>query len=451
MADATLMEKIVSLAKRRGFVFPGSEIYGGLAGTYDYGPLGSVLKKNIESLWLNRFVFTRDDMFLLDSSIIMPEPVWKSSGHLEGFADPMVECTKCKQRFRADQIDRPGVCPDCGGALGEEKTFNLLFPVTMGAASGGSTTGYLRGEIAQGMFVNFKNVLDSVHPKLPFGIAQSGKAFRNEIAPRNFLFRVREFDLMEFEYFIKESQWEELFEYWRKEMHAWMEDIGINKDAIHELEVAPEDRAHYSKRTIDFEFDFPFGRSELYGLAYRTDYDLSRHAESSGTDLSYIDETTGERIIPHVIEPTFGLGRTVLAVLTSAYREDELGGPSSAEATEGKEKRVYLALAPKIAPIKAMVSPLLKNKPELVLKAREVRAELKKIHSAIAWDDNGNIGKRYRRQDEIGTPFCVTIDFDTLGEKPELKDTVTLRYRDTGEQERLTIPEVIERIRSTIE
>ena len=435
------MEKIVSLCKRRGFVFPASEIYGGFAGVWDYGQLGSILKRNIENLWLNRFVYSRGDMFLLDSSIIMPETVWQASGHLEGFADPMVECMKCKHRFRVDKLEDKTKCPDCGGAFGEEKMFNLLFPVSMGAAAGGATTGYLRGEIAQGMFVNFKNVLDSAHPRLPFGIAQSGKAFRNEIAPRNFLFRVREFDLMEFEYFIREKEWEEQFEYWRKEMHAWISDVGIDASAVHEIDIAPEDRAHYSKRTIDFYFDFPFGRDELYGLAYRTDYDLSRHTEKSGVDLSYLDEETGERFIPHVIEPTFGLGRTVLAVLASAYRED----------TMSEEMRTYLALAPKIAPVKAMVSPLLKNKPELVVKAREVRAELRKVHPAIAWDDNGNIGKRYRRQDEIGTPFCVTIDFDTLGEKPELKDTVTLRHRDTGEQERLTVPEVADRIRSAIQ
>ena len=441
MADPSLMEKIVSLCKRRGFVFPASEIYGGFAGVWDYGQLGSILKRNIENLWLNRFVYSRGDMFLLDSSIIMPETVWQASGHLEGFADPMVECMKCKHRFRVDKLEDKTKCPDCGGAFGEEKMFNLLFPVSMGAAAGGATTGYLRGEIAQGMFVNFKNVLDSAHPRLPFGIAQSGKAFRNEIAPRNFLFRVREFDLMEFEYFIREKEWEEQFEYWRKEMHAWISDVGIDASAVHEIDIAPEDRAHYSKRTIDFYFDFPFGRDELYGLAYRTDYDLSRHTEKSGVDLSYLDEETGERFIPHVIEPTFGLGRTVLAVLASAYRED----------TMSEEMRTYLALAPKIAPVKAMVSPLLKNKPELVVKAREVRAQLQKVHPAIAWDDNGNIGKRYRRQDEIGTPFCITIDFDTLGETPALKDTVTLRHRDTGSQERLTISEVAARVRSAIE
>jgi len=426
------LETLVSLAKRRGFVYPGSEIYGGLAGTFDYGPMGVALKKNIERLWWNRFVVGREDMYGLDSSVIMPEAVWKASGHLEGFTDPMVECEKCKHRFRADHLGDAQKCPDCGGKLGAVRQFNLLFPVEMGAAAGGTTTGYLRGEIAQGMFVNFKNVVDSFHPKLPFGIAQSGKAFRNEIAPREFLFRVREFDLMEFEYFIRPENWEEIFEYWRKEMWAWIEEVGIRKEGVHELEVSEEDRAHYSKRTIDFEFDFPFGRKELYGLAYRTDYDLSRHAEFSKENLTYMDEETKEKFVPHVIEPTFGLGRTFLAVLASAYTEDELGG----------ETRTYLKFPVEVAPVRVAVFPLLKNKPELVAKAREVFASLKKEFGAVMFDDNGNIGKRYRRQDEIGTPFCVTIDFDTLGETPELKDTVTLRNRDTGEQERVALADL---------
>ena len=369
----------------------------------------------------------------------MPESVWKASGHLDGFTDPMVECKKCHHRFRADQVANKEKCQDCGGGLGEEKTFNLLFPVEMGSTEGDTNRAYLRGELAQGMFVNFKNVLDTMHPKLPFGIAQIGKAFRNEIAPRDFLFRVREFDLMEFEYFIAETEWQEQFERWRKEMWDWIDLVGIPRESVHELEVSENDRAHYSKRTIDFEFDYPFGRKELYGLAYRTDYDLTKHMEHSGVDVRYTNEE-GTRFVPHVIEPTFGLGRTVLAILTSAYKEDQMGD----------ETRTYLALSPKVAPVKAMVSPLLKNKPELVEKAREVRAELKKVHPAIAWDDNGNIGKRYRRQDEIGTPFCITIDFDTLGETPELKDTVTLRHRDSGEQERLTVPEAAERIRAAI-
>jgi glycyl-tRNA synthetase len=429
------LDDLVALCKRRGFIYPGSEIYGGLAGTYDYGPLGTALKKNIEAAWWRRFVRNREDMYGLDTAIIMPEAVWKASGHLEGFTDPMVVCASCKGRFRADHLENKEVCPSCGkkGTLGEAEQFNLLFPVEMGASKGGTTTGYLRGEIAQGMFVNFKNVVDSFHPKLPFGLAQSGKAFRNEIAPREFLFRVREFDLMEFEYFIRPENWEELFEYWRKEMWAWMEEIGLKKEDVHELEVGPEDRAHYSKRTIDFEYDFPFGRKELYGLAYRTDYDLSRHAESSKESLSYQDEETGEKFTPHVIEPTFGLGRTVLAVLAASYDEDELGG----------EKRVVLRLPKALAPYRAAVSPLLKNKPELVAKAREVFESLKKAGIAVAYDDNGNIGKRYRRQDEIGTPSCIVIDFDTLGENPEHKDTVTVRDRDTGDQERVLIADLV--------
>jgi len=430
-----LMEKIVSLAKRRGFIYQSSEIYGGLAGTYDYGPIGVSLKRNIERLWWKRFVESREDMYVLDTAVIMPEAVWKASGHLEGFTDPMVACSNCKSRFRADHLEDKNKCPSCGktGTLGEAEQFNLLFPVERGAAKGGTTTGYLRGEIAQGMFVNFKNVIDSFHPKLPFGIAQSGKAFRNEIAPREFLFRVREFDLMEFEYFIRPEDWEERFEYWRKEMWAWIEEIGITKENVHELEVGADDRAHYSKRTIDFEFDYPFGRKELYGLAYRTDYDLSRHAEASKENLAYLDEETKQRFVPHVIEPTFGLGRTVLAVLVSAYAEDELGG----------ETRTYLKLPAAIAPYRAMVSPLLKNKPELVAKAKGVFDVLKKEFGNIAWDDNGNIGKRYRRQDEIGTPSCITIDFDTLE-----NDTVTVRDRDTGEQKRIAIAELASMLRA---
>lgn len=429
MSDVS-MEKIVSLCKRRGFIFQGSEIYGGLAGTWDYGPMGVALKRNIERVWWRRFVESRDDMFGLDSSIIMPEAVWQTSGHLEGFADPMVECTKCKKRFRADHVEG-GVCPECGGKLGEPKMFNLLFPVDMGSTANGSR-GYLRGEIAQGMFVNFKNVIDTMHPRIPFGIAQSGKAFRNEIAPRDFIFRVREFDLMEFEYFVRPEEWETSFEMWRKEMWDWMDAIGINKDMVHELEIAPEDRAHYSKRTIDFEFDFPFGRKELYGLAYRTDYDLSRHSEGSGIDLQITDEQN-LKFTPHVIEPTFGLGRTILAILVSAYTEDGLG----------ENGRVYLKLDKKIAPVRAAVFPLLKNKPELVTKAREVYEMLKKEIPNIMWDDNGNVGKRYRRQDEIGTPHTITIDFDTLGESgDDKKDTVTVRDRDTGEQERVAIEDL---------
>jgi len=411
MNDQNLMEKIVSLAKRRGFVFPGSEIYGGLAGTFDYGPMGVVLKENVERLWLSMFRDDRDDMYGVDAAILMNPKVWEASGHVKTFADPMTD----------------------------GKMFNTMFKTSVGAGEEVSTV-FLRPETAGGIFMNYKNVVDSIHPKLPFGIAQIGKAFRNEIAPRDFIFRLRELSQMEVEYFVSPSEWEQAFEEWRSMMHLFATAIGLPQDAVHELEVGDGDRAHYSKRTIDFEFDYPFGRKELWGLAYRTDFDLSAHEKGSGTSLAYLDEETKEKFIPHVIEPSLGVDRTILAILASAYREDELGG----------EVRTYLALAPKIAPVKAMVSPLLKNKPELVAKAREVRAELKKIHPAIAWDDNGNIGKRYRRQDEVGTPFCVTIDFDTLGENPELKDTVTLRHRDTGVQERLTIAGAAARIREAI-
>ncbi|HVB20197.1 MAG TPA: glycine--tRNA ligase [Candidatus Paceibacterota bacterium] len=438
MNDQNLMEKIVSLAKRRGFVFPGSEIYGGLAGTFDYGPMGVLLKENIERLWLRMFRDDRDDVYSVDAAILMNPKIWEASGHVSGFSDPLVECEKCKKRFRADHLDDTKKCPECGGMLGGVRQFNMMFKTHAGATEDESATVYLRPETAGGIFTNYKSVVDSLHPKLPFGIAQLGKAFRNEIAPRDFIFRLRELSQMEVEYFVPPASWEQAFEEWRKMMHLFAEALGLPQDKVHELEVPAEDRAHYSKRTIDFEFDYPFGRKELWGLAYRTDFDLAAHAKASGTELSYLDEATKEKFIPHVIEPSMGVDRTILAVLTSAYREDELGG----------EMRTYLALAPRIAPIKAMVSPLLKNKPELVAAAMEVRAELKKVHPAIAWDDNGNIGKRYRRQDEIGTPFCVTVDFDTLGETPNLKDTVTLRHRDTGNQERLTVKEATDRIRS---
>ncbi|HUY05297.1 MAG TPA: glycine--tRNA ligase [Candidatus Paceibacterota bacterium] len=440
MNDQNLMEKIVSLAKRRGFVFPGSEIYGGLAGTFDYGPHGVVLKENVERLWLSLFRDGRDDMYGVDAAILMNPKVWEASGHVAGFSDPLVECEKCKKRFRADHLDDVAICPECGGKLGTARQFNMMFKTHAGAMEDESATVYLRPETAGGIFMNYKNVIDSVHPKLPFGIAQIGKAFRNEIAPRDFIFRLRELSQMEVEYFVAPSAWEQAFEEWRAMMHRFAEAIGLPSGMVHELEVGDGDRAHYSKRTIDFEFDYPFGRKELWGLAYRTDFDLSAHEKGSGASLAYLDEESKEKFIPHVIEPSLGVDRTLLAILASAYREDDMGG----------EMRTYLALSPKVAPVKAMVSPLLKNKPELVAKARGVRELLKKVHPAIAWDDNGNIGKRYRRQDEIGTPFCITIDFDTLGEHPELADTVTLRHRDTGEQERLTIADAADRIRQAI-
>jgi glycyl-tRNA synthetase len=455
------LEQIVSLCKRRGFIFAGSEIYGGLAGTFDYGPLGLALKKNIEALWWRMFVDSRDDMYGIDSAILMNSKVWETSGHVGGFNDPLVVDLKTNKRYRADTlledagVDPLGMTPEemgaaltekgikspDGNALSDVQQFNMMFKTSVGSVEGGETPVYLRPETAQGMFVNFKNIIDSYHPKLPFGIAQIGKSFRNEIAPREFLFRVRELEIMEFEYFLEEKIWEEQFAYWMDRMREWFVALGfdLNED-LKEVEVPAEDRAHYSKRTSDFYFKYPGGFKEIGGLAYRTDFDLQNHMRESGEELRYLDPETNERVNPHVLEPTFGLGRHVLAVLAKAYDVDGLGG----------EERTVLRLPANLAPIKAMVSPLLKNKPELVEKAKEIRKELQKVHPAIAWDDNGNIGKRYRRQDEIGTPFCITIDFDTLGETPELKDTVTLRHRDTGEQERLTVAEVAEKIRTAI-
>ncbi len=427
------LEHIISLAKRRGFIFPGSEIYGGLSGTWDWGPLGVALKNNIRNLWWNRFVSGREDMFGVDTAILMNQRVWQATGHTANFSDPLIECGKCKRRFRADHLDPEATknrteCPECGGKLGEPKQFNMMFKTHVGGSEDDSSVSYLRPETAQGMFVNFKNVVDSLHPKLPFGLAQVGKAFRNEIAPRDFLFRSREFEQMEIEYFVHEKDWQKHFEYWRGEMHAWMKDLGLDAK-VHELEIAPDDLAHYSKKTIDFEYDFPFGRKELYGLAYRTDFDLKNHAVSSGLDLSYFDEEAKERFVPHVIEPSFGLDRTVVAVLCESYAEDNLG----------EETRIFLKLPAAVAPVRVAVFPLLKNKPALVEKAREVHAMLKKVIPNVIYDDSGTIGKRYRRQDEIGTPHCVTIDFDTI----EKDNTVTLRDRDTGAQERVKIEELL--------
>ena len=425
-----LMEKIVSLCKRRGFIFSGSEIYGGLAGTYDWGHFGVALKNNIKQSWWKKFVDGRRDMYGMDAAILMRQEVWQATGHVANFADPMVECEKCKEKYRADQINDKNKCEKCGGKLNETKSFNLMFQTRVGASEDSSAISYLRPETAQGIFVNFKNTIDAFHPKLPFGMAQIGKAFRNEITPRDFVFRVREIEQMEIEYFVRAEDWEKYFEYWKGEMLEWMEEMGINMNKVHELEVPDGDRAHYSKRTIDFYFDFPFGKNELFGLAYRTDFDLKNHK------LDYIDEEKGEKIIPHVIEPSFGLDRAFLALMLSAYREDEKDG----------EVRTYLKLKPSMAPVVCAVSPLLKNKPELVEYANtKVFAPLKTEFGRVIWDDNGNIGKRYRRQDEIGTPFCIVVDFDTLTD-----DSVTVRDRDTGEQKRIKVTDLGQYIKEKI-
>ncbi len=444
------MENIISLCKRRGFVYQGSEIYGGLAGTWDYGPLGVTLKNNIKNLWWEMFVDRREDVYGVDAAILMNSNVWRASGHVDSFSDPLVEDVKTKKRYRADHIleevgiDITGMSveemseklqsekiksPD-GNEFGSAQSFKMMFETRIGATDDKEDVVYLRPETAGGIFVNFKNVVDSFHPQLPFGIAQIGKAFRNEIAPRDFIFRAREFEQMEIEFFVRPENWEGEFESWREDINMFAKEVGIDPEKTHEREIPEEDRAHYSKRTIDFEFDFPFGRSELYGLAYRGEYDLTKHTEGSGQSLQYVDSNSGEKIIPHVIEPSLGVDRTILAVLSSAYSEDELGG----------EKRVFLKFSPKIAPVKVAVFPLLKNKPELVEKARDLYEEIRKEIPQTMFDTNGNVGKRYRRQDEIGTPFCVTVDFDTL----ETDDSVTLRDRDTGEQERVKIGEVLE-------
>jgi glycyl-tRNA synthetase len=436
------LEDIVSLCKRRGFIYQGSEIYGGLAGTWDYGPLGTLLKRNIINEWLKFFVDGWSDMYQIDSAIIMNPKVWQASGHVDTFTDPMVECSNCHARLRADHILEDAIdfdesqlkdakCPVCGktGTLGKPRQFNLMFKTNVGPIESDENAAYLRPETAQGMFTNYKNILDSFYPDIPFGIAQVGKAFRNEISPRDFLFRVREFEIMEFEYFIHESQWEEKFEKWRKDMHSWFKQLGLPEDKIKEIKVPEADRAHYSKRTIDFHYEFPsLGFDEIGGLAYRTDFDLKNHQEKSGKNMEYRPKDGGEPFVPHVIEPTFGVDRNLLAVLCNAYTEDEVEG----------EKRVYLKLPVNLAPVKVAVFPLLKNKPELVAKAKEIHKMLRKqVQGEVMWDDNGNIGKRYRRQDEIGTPYCVTIDFQTLED-----DTVTLRHRDSTDQTRQKISEL---------
>jgi len=419
------MEKILSLCKQRGFIFAGSEIYGGLQNSWDYGPMGVELKNNIKQLWWNHFVRKREDMEGLDAALIMNPKVWEASGHVSEFNDPLVECKKCHERFRADHLDSDK-CPSCSGELGESQQFNMMFRTHLGPVAGSDNVVYLRPETAQAIFVDFKNVLQTSRQVLPFGIAQIGKAFRNEITPGNFIFRTREFEQMEIEYFIKppknEKEWQDYFEKWIKNINEWIDLIGVDKNKVHEVEIDKSDLAHYSKRTVDFEFDFPFGRQELYGLAYRTDFDLKNHEQHSGQNTKYREQDTGEEFWPHVIEPSMGVDRTVLAILCSAYSEDG--------------ERVVLKLDPKIAPYKAAVFPLMRNKPELVEKAREVYVSLKNKFN-IAWDDRGNIGKRYYSQDQLGTPKCVTIDFDTLED-----DTVTVRDRDSAKQERVKIQDL---------
>ena len=441
------MEAMISLAKRRGFIYQGSEVYGGLSGTWDYGPLGVTLKRNIMNVWWRSFVESRDDMYGVDAAILMNQKVWQASGHVDTFVDPLCEDTVNKRRYRTDHIlkdngidadgltmqqmddaiESNGIKSPDGNPLSKSRTFNMMFTTHVGATTDEKSVTYLRPETAQGIFTNYKNVVDNFYPDLPFGIAQQGKAFRNEISPRDFVFRSREFEQMEVEYFVHPEKWEEAFADMLSNTYEFLDEIGLKRKHIHELEVPAEDRAHYSKKTIDIEYDYPIGKEELMGIAYRTDFDLGNIQRVSGRSMEYTIKGTNEKFIPHVIEPSFGVERALMAVLTEAYTEDEVNG----------EKRVYLKLPEAIAPVKFAVSPLLKNKPELVAKAREVYQILKKKHGAVMWDDNGNIGKRYRRQDEIGTPNCVVIDFDTLED-----NAVTIRHRDTTEQTRVAISEL---------
>lgn len=436
------LEDIVSLCKRRGFVFPGSDIYGGMAGTWDYGPLGLSIKKKLMTLWWDYWVEKRDDMFGVDAAIIMNPRTWVASGHAATFSDPLVECKACHNRFRADKIATVSEkvtsdefrathtkCPVCGKEDWDDvKQFNMMFTTYVGSVADEKSLAYLRPETAQGIFTNYKNVVDALYPDLPFGLAQQGKAFRNEISPRDFVFRAREFEQMEIEYFVAPATWEKYFDRLLASCHDFLENVvGLPATSIHELDVPEKDRAHYSKRTIDIEFDYPIGREELMGIAYRTDFDLKNIERESGKKLDYRDKNTGETFIPHVIEPSFGVERLFMAVLTSAYTEDEVNG----------EKRIILKLPANLAPFRFCVSPLLKNKSELVAKARSVYALLRQKYGNVTWDDSGNIGKRYRKQDEIGTPKCVVIDFDTLTD-----DTVTVRERDTTEQVRVKIEEL---------
>lgn len=433
------LEDIVSLCKRRGFIFPGSDVYGGMAGTWDFGPLGVMLKRNIMNLWWHYWVDQRDDMYGIDAAIIMNPRTWRASGHTDTFNDPLIECKECHSRFRADKLGdnmNEGVtteeflakrikCPNCGKFNWDEiKRFNMMFETHVGAVSDENSVAYLRPETAQGIFTNFKNVVDTIYPDLPFGLAQQGKAFRNEISPRDFILRDRECSQMEIEYFVKPAEGMKRFEELLAATHTFLEEtMGLPENLIHDLEVPEEDRSFYSKRTVDVEFDYPNGREELMGIAYRTDYDLSNIQRESGKNMEYRDKITGETFIPHVIEPSIGVERLFLAVLTSAYLEDE--------------DRIVLRLPENLAPYEYCVSPLLKNKPELVAKAREVYQKLKDKYTFVTWDDSGNIGKRYKKQDEIGTPKCVVIDFDSLED-----DSVTVRDRDTTEQTRVKISEL---------
>ena len=427
-----LMDKVVALCKRRGFVFPSSEIYGGITALYDYGPYGVALRRNIRNLWWRHVVDLRDDVVGLESTVIMNPNVWVASGHVQTFTDPLVECTNCHQRFRADHIDTAAACPNCGkGPFTDPRQFNLMFRTHIGPVEDSAALVYLRPETAQGMFVDFKNVLNSTRVRVPFGIAQQGRSFRNEISPGNFIFRLREFEQLEMDFFVKPGTDAEWHEHWIKARYDWyVETLGIRPERLRVRPHDTDELSHYSKATSDIEYEFPFGWGELEGIANRTDFDLAQHAEHSGEDLTYLDPETNERYLPYVIEPAAGVDRIMITALIDAYDEDEVNG----------EQRVVLRLNPALAPVQVAVVPLSK-KEDLIGVARDVVGSLRG-HLRVEYDQTGgHIGRRYRRQDEIGTPFCVTVDFESLQDR-----AVTIRERDSMEQERVAISEVRERL-----
>ncbi len=429
------MDKVVALAKRRGFIYPSSEIYGGLSGFYDYGPYGVALRRAIRDLWWRHVVELRDDVVGLESTLIMPSEVWAASGHLTNFVDPLRQCTgRCKKRWRADTV-KGDKCPECGGPLDEARMFNLMFKTHVGPVEDSSSEVYLRPETAQGMFVDFKNVINSTRVRVPFGIAQQGRAFRNEITPGNFVFRVREFELMELEYFVKPNEDDGWFDYWRKERMRWYTDVlGVNTLRLRQYDHLEASLSHYSKQTTDIEYEFPFGWGELEGIADRTDFDLRVHQEASKTDLTYLDPESNERYLPWVIEPAVSVDRIFVTLLIDAYDEDVVNG----------EPRVLLRLHPNVAPVQVAIVPLSK-KEDLIKVAREVQSSLQGKFRVEYDQTGGHIGRRYRRQDEIGTPFCITVDFDTLNDR-----AVTIRKRDTTEQERVAIEDLTDRLAALI-
>jgi glycyl-tRNA synthetase len=423
-----LMERIVSLCKRRGFVFQSSEIYGGLASTWDYGPLGAELKRNLKEAWWRSNVFERDDIEGLDASILMHPSVWMASGHVSNFEDTLVDCKSCKKRFKIEHIGRDNKCPECGGQLTEARQFNLMLKTHYGPVEDASGLIYMRPETAQGIFVNFANVVNSMRKKVPFGIAQIGKSFRNEVTTGNFTFRSREFEQMEIEFFVKPGTDEEWYRKWVDERFSWYVKFGIKKENLKKREHAKDELAHYAKACTDIEYQFPFGWSELEGIANRTDFDLKQHMKLSGQNLEYFDDETKEKYVPYVIEPSGGIDRSILAFLVDAYKEEKVKD----------EKRVSLALHRKLAPIKAAVLPLLRNRPEIVELAHNIANDLKQEFRAV-YDDTASIGRLYRRQDEVGTPYCITVDVDSLSDRK-----VTVRDRDTMAQDRVEVTRVKE-------